>query len=346
MEIRRKVFSSSQEKESTSNNKPTSDKAKAALIATGAGLGAGTLGAIGINEYNLRTRGKYIQDKANAYFDLSEKNAKADRALKKERKKALDLAERRLDRQEEVLRNKYSGTVLSKKLKTLHNKFNGKVGVINGKYIVGQGNLFPSIALQHRLNEEAKNSQANHIALSKKRLKYGVPAIALGTAGLAYLGKRAYDKKKAQKAEQKEFGIKSKLLGLVSPGAYFGKEAAKYGYEKDDPEYKKLRNGYALKGAVTPLTAYRIKKKAESMAAEGKTKDEIRDYLEGDNGKRLIGAAGDMAAQYGAASLTGGWSVPVIYTLGYGAAIYDKVKGKRAPGWKKSDSKLNNKKEQ
>ena len=123
---------------------------------------------------------------------------------------------------------------------------------------------------------------------------------------------------------QKEFGFKSKALGLVVPGAYQAKEAAKYAYDED--EYKKKRGGYALKGAFTTGTATYMKKKAQKMAEEGKSKKEIREYLENPSKKRI--AAGVAEAMTGS-----GFGVGTMAAQGVG--IYDKVTGHRAKTGKK-----------
>lgn len=123
---------------------------------------------------------------------------------------------------------------------------------------------------------------------------------------------------------QKEFGFKSKALAVTAPGAYQAKEAAKYAY--DDDEYKKKRGGYALKGAFTPGTATYMKKMAQKMAEEGKSKKEIREYLENPSKKRI--AAGVAEAMTG-----GGFGVGSAVAQGVG--IYDKVTGHRAKTGKK-----------
>lgn len=79
--------------------------------------------------------------------------------------------------------------------------------------------------------------------------------------------------------EQREYGMKSKALAFFAPGAYQAKEAAKYGYD-DENEYKKVRGKYALKGAFAPGVSTYMKKAAEKMHKEGKSTDEIREFLE------------------------------------------------------------------
>ena len=121
---------------------------------------------------------------------------------------------------------------------------------------------------------------------------------------------------------QKEFGFKSKALAVVAPGAYQAKEAAKYAY--DDDEHKKKRAGYALKGTFTPVTATYMKKKVQKMAEEGKSKEEIKNYLEKSSKKRS-------AAGVGEALLTGG----LLSAVAQGVGLYDKVTGHRAKTSKK-----------
>ena len=123
---------------------------------------------------------------------------------------------------------------------------------------------------------------------------------------------------------QKEFGFKSKALAVVAPGAYQAKEAAKYAY--DDDEYMKKRAGYALKGAFTPGTATYIKKKVQKMAEEGKSKEEIKKYLEKSSGKRVAAGVGEI--------LTGGLGGATSLAA-TGVGLYDKVKGNRAKTGKK-----------
>ena len=123
---------------------------------------------------------------------------------------------------------------------------------------------------------------------------------------------------------QKEFGFKSKALAVVVPGAYQAKEAAKYAY--DDDEYKKKRAGYALKGAFTPGVATYMKKKAQKMAEEGKSKEEIKKYLEKSSGKRIAAGVTD--------AMTGG-GLGIGSAVAQGVGIYDKVTGHRAKTGKK-----------
>ena len=118
---------------------------------------------------------------------------------------------------------------------------------------------------------------------------------------------------------QKEFGFKSKVLGVTAPGAYQAKEAAKYAY--DDDEYKKKRGGYALKGVYSPITATHVKKKAQKMAKEGKSKEEIREYLENPSKRRI--AAGVAEAMTGS-------GLGIGHEVARGVGLYDKIKGNRA----------------
>ena len=128
---------------------------------------------------------------------------------------------------------------------------------------------------------------------------------------------------------EKEFGLKSKALGVLVPGAYQAKEAAKYGYDED--EYKKKRVGYALKGAFTPGIATYIKKQAQKMAEEGKSKEEIRKYLEDDGAGRVAAGVGEVIT--GAGTIT----TPIAHAVG----LYDKITGHRAKTGKKENKKKN-----
>ena len=95
-------------------------------------------------------------------------------------------------------------------------------------------------------------------------------------------------------AELRCFGAASKALAVFAPGAYQAKEAAKYAYDDYD-DYAKVRGKYALKGLFTPGTATYVKKKVEKMAKQGKSKKEIREYLEDVSGGRMLAGLGEVA---------------------------------------------------
>jgi len=126
--------------------------------------------------------------------------------------------------------------------------------------------------------------------------------------------------------EQREFGAKSKALAIFAPGSYQAKEAAKYGY--DEEEYKEKRGGYALKGLFTPATATYMKKKAEKMAEEGKSKEEIKEMLE-NRGK--YHSKGRVAAGVAEALTVGSVGRPIARAVG----LYDKITKNRAGDKKK-----------
>ncbi len=130
--------------------------------------------------------------------------------------------------------------------------------------------------------------------------------------------------------EEREFGLSSKALGFLSPGAYQAKEAAKYAYDDDD--YKKKRVGYALRGAFTPITATVLKKKVEKMAENGASKKEIREYLEKNSGgKHLAVGVGEVLANTitnGATGSLGNLGATVV-------GVSDKITGNRAKRNKK-----------
>ena len=127
---------------------------------------------------------------------------------------------------------------------------------------------------------------------------------------------------------QREYGIKSKALAVVAPGAYQAKEAAKYAYDNEE-DYKKNRGKYALKGLLTPGTATVMKKKAEKMAKQGKSKKEIREYLENAGTGRIVAGTAE--------ALTGGFG-GLGNAAAQGVGLYDKITKNRAKV-KKSENK-------
>ena len=122
--------------------------------------------------------------------------------------------------------------------------------------------------------------------------------------------------------KQKEYGMKSKILGLLAPGAYQAKEAAKYAYDGDD--YKKKRWKYALRGAFTPGTATYIKKKVQKMAERGASQEEIRRFLS--KGRHLFTGIGEFFANYVTKGIVGKVTGATATVTG----IADKVTGNRA----------------
>lgn len=89
---------------------------------------------------------------------------------------------------------------------------------------------------------------------------------------------------------QREFGAQSKALGVVSPGAYLGKELAKL-ESNDEEEYKARRNKAALKGFVAPIQTNVKYRKALKMAEAGATPDEIRKEVGSATTAALLGEA-------------------------------------------------------
>lgn len=118
----------------------------------------------------------------------------------------------------------------------------------------------------------------------------------------------------------KNFGVESAALGIIAPGAYQAKEAAKYAYNKEN--YRKNRGKYALLGAFSPNTATYIKKKAEKMAKEGKSREEIRKYLDSPDALRIAAGLTEAAAT----PATGGAiNLPAVVI-----GLKDKIEGNRA----------------
>ena len=144
------------------------------------------------------------------------------------------------------------------------------------------------------------------------------------------MSEEAYlEKLYSENEKQKEFGAKSKALGLFAPGSYQAKEAAKYGYDED--EYKKKRGGYALKGFFAPGTSTYMKKKAQEMYENGKSQAEIREFLE-NKGKHKSNAR--VAA--GVAEALTGFAGGLGHQVATGVGLYDKVTGHRMK-YKKKD---------
>lgn len=94
--------------------------------------------------------------------------------------------------------------------------------------------------------------------------------------------------------EDREFGWKSKTLGVISPGAWNAKEAAKYMYDTKD-EYMKHRGEEALKGAFTPISSARRHERAKAMYERGASAKEIRESLD----KRHLRTSGVSGALLG-----------------------------------------------
>lgn len=135
---------------------------------------------------------------------------------------------------------------------------------------------------------------------------------------------------------QKLFSAKSKLLWAVSPGAYEGKEVAKYLYDNEE-DYKKNRSKYAWLGHFTPATATATKMMLDDMAEKGATAKEMKKWLDDTNKNRI--AAG--IAEYVMGGATRGKSTMAAGMAARGKSIYDKAKGKRKTF--KSESKSSKK---
>lgn len=87
--------------------------------------------------------------------------------------------------------------------------------------------------------------------------------------------------------EIRYFGWKSKVLGVISPGAWLNKEAAKYAY-KNEADYLKNRSKHAWHGAFAPVQAARKLRIARKMNKEGKSEAEIRKIFDQHKKKHAI----------------------------------------------------------
>ena len=126
--------------------------------------------------------------------------------------------------------------------------------------------------------------------------------------------------------KERLYSLESKLLWGLAPGSYQAKEAGKFAYGSNSEEYDKKRAGLALKGLLTPVTATVINQKAKKMAEEGKSKQEIRDYIENkgkyhSTGRVIAGTAEALTQPY--VGVPGRW-------IARGVGLYDKVDKNRA----------------
>ena len=88
---------------------------------------------------------------------------------------------------------------------------------------------------------------------------------------------------------------------------------------------KKNRGKYALLGAISPNTATYIKKKAEKMAKEGKSREEIREYLDSPSSGRIAAGLSE-----GAVRMVAPASNILIGMPARAVGLYDKMTGNRA----------------
>lgn len=200
---------------------------------------------------------------------------------------------------------------------------------------------------KRKILDALKANKVKVVEWAKKNPKTAI-AVGAGTVGVGTVGALALRNRKKKRQEEKSFSAKSKALAILAPGSYQAKEALKYAYDpenaEDVAEYKKKRGGYALKGFFTPVTASVIKKKAEKMAKEGKSKEEIREYLENGGGKaRVLGGIGEVAANSASYYAPKGLSTVVngarkIKKVGVrGVQVADKLTKNRA--WDKKNEK-------
>ena len=73
---------------------------------------------------------------------------------------------------------------------------------------------------------------------------------------------------------QRNYGLGSKVLAVISPNAWAGKELAKFS-SATKGEYKRKRLKYMLKGVLAPMSTRKMLGKAQDMHGRGYDCDEI-----------------------------------------------------------------------
>ena len=87
---------------------------------------------------------------------------------------------------------------------------------------------------------------------------------------------------------QKQFSFGSKVLAVLSPGAWNAKELCKL-QSADELEYRKNRWKAALKGAFAPWSARNKLKKAQELYKSGASSDIIKDNTKLTTGRAVVG---------------------------------------------------------
>ena len=87
---------------------------------------------------------------------------------------------------------------------------------------------------------------------------------------------------------QKQFGLGSKVLALISPGAWNAKELCKL-QSADELEYRKNRLKMAARGFFAPWSARNKLKKAQELYKSGADNEIIKANTELKTGRAILG---------------------------------------------------------
>lgn len=124
---------------------------------------------------------------------------------------------------------------------------------------------------------------------------------------------------------QRNYGLGSKVLAIISPNAWAGKELAKFS-SSTKGEYKRKRLKYMLKGILAPMSTRKMLGKAQDMNGRGYDCDEIAENTKIGAGRVIGGAA--------LGALTGGTYNQIGHGLNAIHGIRTKI-NENDPGWRK-----------
>lgn len=124
---------------------------------------------------------------------------------------------------------------------------------------------------------------------------------------------------------QKQYGFGSKVLAVLNPNAWAGKELAKF-QSGSKEEYKRNRWKTMLKSVFAPITTRNMLKRAQEMHAQGYDPSTIKENTNIGIGRTIAGGV--------LGTVTGGTSTRV-------GSVMNTVRGLRTklnednPGWRK-----------
>lgn len=124
---------------------------------------------------------------------------------------------------------------------------------------------------------------------------------------------------------QRQYGLGSKILFVVNPNAWAGKELAKF-QSANKGEYKRKRLGMMLKGILAPNTVRKALKRAQNMHGRGYDYDDISDNTRIKTGRMIGGGVLN--------ALTGGVYGGISGGLTQIHGIRTKI-NESDPGWRK-----------